>query len=451
MIIDFYLKQSGGGDMSAVIAGINAKVGDPAGFENVDAAVQAIPYPVIYPVGAVTVEKTAGTTENYAANDLLKIRCSDGHDYTIAERNAAFVENGYSAEGLPTPVGFAVTLNDGSVEVLYFPTYNGVTYNPSGETAGAAGKLQHSLYNHNLVTAAGTGTDSTTNKDWAVTVDGDDLVLSEENTGCSWRIAKDTGNANSYTQHNLHDRVMSLWAQTEWLRHRFAIPSGVSTAKEDGTMGEIAIFDAIGAQAAVGDDMYFWIKNDQDVFVNTSKLAKYNVNNRHGVSGYSLTSAIADAIYAKQKAAGVDMNDTGVNSDTKPVLAPGSKGAECIAVDGEWYIITPYISNPNATTATISNNVADSPAVYWAIHEEVDLPSDTALHCAYLNKSLFNAIVSYLNTVESAGVSGLPTGDYIWTAVRNSAPSCWVVYLTTGVVFNVTSCSRYFVVGASAS
>ena len=143
-----------------------------------------------------------------------------------------------------------------------------------------------------------------------------------------------------------------------------AIDSGITTTKADGTYGEIQILNSSGTQAAVGEDMYFWIKNDSDVLTNTNLLAKYNLNNSHTINSAYLTQAIADAIYARQIANGINMNDTGVNSSTKPILAPGSKGAEVIAVDGKWMIITPYISAPSATTATVINNMADSPAVY---------------------------------------------------------------------------------------
>ena len=40
------------------------------------------------------------------------------------------------------------------------------------------------------------------------------------------------------------------------------------------------------------------------------------------------------------------------------------EGAEAVAVNGYWYIKTPYISNPNGTTFNVNNNQADAPAAY---------------------------------------------------------------------------------------
>lgn len=402
--------------------------------------------PMVLDVFATTVRKNASQTANYASNDRIRIRGNDGNDYTLAQWNALFVEANYNKDAMTVqPIGMRFQCSD-TDEVYLFDRYTGVTYNPSGETAGTAGKLQHSLYNHNLVVAAGSGTDSTTGKGWTVTADGDNLVLYEENTKCSWTIAKNTGGVYRHRAWNIEDRVHSLWAQTEWMRHRMAIDSNIATDEEDGTMAVVDILNENGQQPAVGEDMYFWLGR-----TNTGILAKYNINNRHAVSGYSLTQAIADAIYDKQVAMGVNMNDTGVNSETKHVLAPGSKGAEAIAVGGKWMIITPYISRPNATTTAIENNVADSPAVYWAVSKGCALPSDTMLDGMYLNLSLCNAVINYLNQVEGRGFPVIPISDYIWSAVRSSATNCWYVNMSTGIVSYVNSYFRFFVCGASAS
>lgn len=393
-----------------------------------------------------TVQTGPAATANYATNDHIRIRGNDGNDYTLAEWNALFVAAGYDKEAMPVqPVGMRMQLFD-TDEVYLFDRYEGVTYSPAGDAVGAAGKLHHSIYNNNLVSAASSGTDFTTDKEWTVTDDGDNFVLYEDNTKQSWTIAKDTYYAIRHQAWNIAERVHSLWAQTEWMRHRMAIDSGLTTSEADGTMAEVAILNASGQQAAVGEDMYFWIGG-----TDTGILAKYNLNNRHQVGSANLTQAIADAIYARQKANGINMNDTGVDSANKAVLAPGSKGAEAIAVNGKWMIITPFISNPNATTATITNNVADSPAVYWAVHKGCALPSDSLLDAMYLNKDLCFALVNYLNNVEGWGVPAIPTADYIWAAVRVSAAYCWYVNLINGNVNSSSTYNRCFVVGASAS
>lgn len=400
----------------------------------------------ILAIGATIVKKSASSTENIASNDNVRIKGSDGKKYTLAEWNALFVESGYDKDSMPvTPVGVEVNAS-GHSEVYLFDIFNGSVWGVTGETAPTANQLAHSIYNNAIVTAADSGTDFTTGKGWAVTADGDDLVLSEANTGRSWTISKNTGFANARTAFNIEERTYSLWAHNEWMRHRMAIDSGLTTNQADGTMAEVAILNASGVQAAVGEDMYFWIGG-----TNTNILAKYNLNNRHATNSANLTSAIRDAIYAQQKANGINMNDTGVNSASKPVLAPGSKGAEAIAVDGKWYIITPFISNPNATTATITNNFADSPAVYWAVGKGVSLPSDTLLDNMYLNKTLVNAVINYLNSVEGRTIPAVPTATYIWSAVRYSATYCWYVLFALGYRLTYVTSGRCCVVGASAS
>lgn len=392
-----------------------------------------------------TVKTGPDTTADYISNDAIRIRGNDGNDYTLAEWNALFAAAGYDKEAMSVqPVGMRLQLFD-TDEVYLFDRYEGVTYSPAGDAAGLAGRLHHSIYNNNLVADVSNGTDFTTGKEWTVTDNGDNFVLYEENTKQSWTIAKDTYYADRHRAWNIVERVQSLWAQNEWMRHRMAIDSGLTTSEVDGTMAEVSILNASGAQAAAGEDMYFWIGG-----TNTNILAKYNLNNRHTINSANLTQAIADALYARQKANGINMNDTGVNSGDKPILAPGSKGAEAIAVDGKWMIITPFISNPNAATASITNNVADSPAVYWAVHKGCALPSDTLLDAMYLNYNLCIALVNYLNNVEGWGVLAIPHGEYIWTAVRAGVTNCWFANLVGGSIYNTNIYIRYAVVGASA-
>ena len=415
--------------------------------------IAAMPSPTTLEVGATTVRYDATHTENIASNDRIRIRGNDGNDYTIAQWNAMFVEAGYDRTQMAVePIGLRVQAFDAD-EIYLFDRYTGRVYNPVGDSQGDAGYLQHSIYNNSLVTATGNGTDFTTNKAWSVTADGDEFVLYEANTKQSWRIKKDTGSKNCHvaTETIMSDLTQSLWAQTEWMRHRMAISSGVSTTKVDGTMGEIQILNSSGAQAAVGEDMYFWIKNDSDVLTNTNILAKYNKNNKHTTNSAALTQTIADAIYARQIANGINMNDTGVNSTSKPILAPGSKGAEVIAVDGVWMIITPFISQQSSTTSTATNNMADSPAVYWAIDKGVSLPTDRLLWAMYVNKSIVNAAITYLNSREGRGLPVVPAGNYIWSAVRYSASYAWTVISNVGYLVVNNTFYRFFVVGASAS
>ena len=390
--------------------------------------------PATLPVGATTVHTSASTTANYASNDNVRILGSDNKKYTLAEWNALFVAAGYDKTQMSvTPIGLSIDAFDNEGESYMFDRYDGRVYNPVGDSYASAGTLQHSFYNQNPITYADSGTDYTTNKAWTVTADGDEFILYTANTKQSWRQTKNMGYVNQHEAFNPMERTLGFWAENEWMRHRMAIASGVTTTKADGTMGEIAIYNSSGTQAAVSEDMYFWIKNDSNVWTNTNILAKYNLNNLHGGSSYQLTTTIRDAIYARQIANGINMNDTGVNSSSKPVLAPGSKGAEVIAVDGEWMIITPFITRANTTTSSNSNNMADSPAVYWAVGKGYCLPSDTLLLASYFNRTIVNAVISYLNTVETRDVLEIPTSN-TWSIARYAIDGAWFIRRSNGVV-----------------
>lgn len=190
--------------------------------------------------------------------------------------------------------------------------------------------------------------------------------------------------------------------------------------------------------------MYFWIGG-----TNTGLKAKYNLNSRPSrtadVSSANLSQAIADAIYNKQVAAGINMNDTGVNSDTTHVLCEGAKGAEAVAVDGYWYIKTPFISNPNGTTFNANNNMADAPAVYICKHRGVTLPTERMLYPYWLNKAThITAIVNLLRTTEglSADVPAVVSA-YCWSAVRVNAGYAWSVGTSNGLVTYLSTYARY--------
>ena len=246
---------------------------------------------------------------------------------------------------------------------------------------------------------------------------------------------------------NFKERTDAMWAQNEWMRHRFAISSGIATDQPDGTMKEVQILNVTGAQPQVGEDMYFYIDG-----TNTNLMAEYNLSNKHNISGYYLTQSIADYIYEQQKANGVNMNDTGVNSADKPVLVPGAKGAEAIAVNGYWYIITPYVSRPSENNA-MDYNVCDSPAVYYvhSLQGDLHIIGDRELHPIWVNKSIITGLVNYLRTNEErdSDIPSLPSGN-CWSAVRSSSTTSWYAGLGSGGVANTFTCSRYTVFPASA-
>lgn len=448
--IEIQRLQSARADLKAAI---NAQMGGGVlTSETIDdyaTAVQGLRSPATLETFATTVKVSASSTANIATNDRIRIFGSDHKSYTLAQWNALWEAAGFDKDNMEvSPIGLRVTCNDVD-EIYMFDRYTGVVYNVTGEVAYSAGMLRHSIYTYTPISATDGGTDITTGKAWTVTENAQGkLVLYEANTKQSWVIEKECGTAYAHKAFNPAPRTEAIYAQNEWMRHRFAITSGVVTTAEDGTYGEIKILNASGAQAAVGEDMYFWVKNDNGVFVNTNLLAKYNVSNRHNSTTSEMTASIATTIYDKQKAAGINMNDSGVNSASVPILAPGGKGAEIIAVDGFWFIITPYISSSSSSTSSSSNNIPDSPAVYWAISKGLALPSDSLLSGIANNLTLCERIVSYLNNYEGWGLPTIPTGNGAWSAIRSGYTSGLVVTGYSGTLQSTNTYFHYFITGS---
>lgn len=411
--------------------------------DDMPAVVGAFPYPMQLEVGATTVRTSATVTENVATNDHVRIWGSDGKAYTLAEWNAMFAEAGFDKDNMPvTPKGFAVTKRNGSVEgISWSDFFDGNTWQLAGGAARGQYNLQHSPYNTlSDITAAASGTDAVTNKEWSITDDGDEWVLSTANTGATFRVPKGIPYVNALgDSDNFEERTESLYQITEWYRHRFAIESGLTTNQADGAMTTVEILNASGEQAAANEDMYFWIGG-----VNTGKLAKYNMNNLHnGNATSSFTETIQTNVYNAQKAAGIDMNDTGVNSSSKPTLCPGAKGAEAIAKDGKWLIITPYV-----TYAANAGMFGDAPSVYFVRNSGLSLPSQEALEMWYWNMTLVNALRTYLNSKEGRSLPTAAASAY-WSSARTSDTAAW--YVTTSNGSRGSNSTRYNgrVVGAS--
>ena len=164
MIIDFYLKQNGGGGGSdpAVLAGLNAHIGNPAPYSTPSAALAALQYPQVLEPGATTVRKSADATDNVASNDLLKIWGSDDKLYTVAQWNALFVAAGYDHTAMTvTPKGYAWTQRDGSVVKMTWENFQGQLAKLDGSALDTAASLPHSPYSTMMaITAADSGTDA---------------------------------------------------------------------------------------------------------------------------------------------------------------------------------------------------------------------------------------------------------------------------------------------------
>lgn len=411
-------------------------------------------------VNTTTVTLKDGKTAAVASNDHIKIVDEDLKHYTLKEWNDRYVANGFDNSLVAKPIGFSLECN--GVRTIVRWQWTGKYYSPTGAGKAATDTMQHSIYDYNQITAAATGKDATitgeldmeTGKagthfsdDWEVRDNGDTLTLYSGNTKQSWEMAKDCGTINSMIATNFKERTDAMWAQNEWVRHRFAISSGIATDQPDGTMKEVQILNVTGTQPQVGEDMYFYIDG-----TNTNLLAKYNLNNKHNNSAYYLTTAIADYIYEQQKANGVNMNDTGVNSAEKQVLVPGAKGAEAIAVNGYWYIITPYISKPGKNTA-MDYNVCDSPVVYYvhSLSGDLYIIGDRELHPIWVNKSIITGLVNYLRTNEErySDIPSLPSGN-CWSAGRSSSTYAWYVGLGGGYVNSTFTYTRHTVFPSSA-
>lgn len=415
------------------------------------------------PVDVATLRVSASSTENVPYNDNVRVYADDGKHYTLRAWNAMFVESGYSRVGMPTPLGFSMVCG-GERFIYYFSRSVKQVYNIVGLAQVSAGQLQHSPYDVSVPTSTSNGNDSVMTSKvgdlsvagnaksdaWSFTKGESTTTLVASNTGAQFTYDNVALSNNLFVQnnHNSLNICKGIKAYTEWLRHRFAISSGIAVpaGTEDGDVEDVDILNASGEQAAVGEDMYFWIGG-----VNSGLKAKYNLNNNHGGSAY-LTQAIADAIYDSQVAVGINMNDTGVNSEAKPVLAEGSKGAEAIAVDGYWMIVTPYVSNCSATIATATNNMADAPAVYWSLQhgDGHSLPSEYAMEAIWMNKSrLVTPLWSYLTSKEGWSLTSVPA-EYVWCASRVGSTGAIYVSTTYGFAGSSSVYYRYAVVAVSA-
>lgn len=415
---------------------------------------------LILPVRSTTITDSSGKTAAIATNDHIKIVDSDLNHYTVKEWNNRSVENSFDNELVSPPVGFSIECN-GRRSIIYWP-WQGKTFATSGSSSSLTNTMQHSVYEYDQITAAKEGTDyhgtmdeslgthsagSHYAADWNVTVnEDDDLELYCGNTKQSWIMSKGCGNSNAMLVDNYSERLEAMYVQNEWLRHRFAICSGITSSEPEGTIISVDILNSSGTQPQVGEDMYFYIKGQ-----NTSLKAMYNTNNKSTINNsYYFKPEFAEWLYEQQKTNGVNMNDTGVNSADKPILVPGAKGAEAITVDGYWYIITPYISRPGNTSGNYDWNMADSPAIYYLkTLSGKYLIGEKDLYVYWTNRNIVQGIINYLNNYEKWGIPALLTGG-AWSCVRNSGSSAWFVNLGSGSLGNFNTCYACSVLPSSA-
>ena len=413
-------------------------------------------------VESKTIATSASQTANIAYNKKCGIYDENGKKWDTLEWHQRWVDNGYSATGLSKPTG--IWMNAFGLEIIYlWPLsdengYSDVTgtITPTKDTFSLSIYSQATIFtataadrtvwpcNQSGMIAHGTA-GKYNSATWRSVVNGDGLDLVCLNTDETFTIpSRNVANTTAFMKDNYEDYMWSQYQQCEFCRALFAICSGIATNEADGATTTVEILNSSSQQASVGEDMYFWIGG-----TNTGLLAKYNLNSHPIVTGNTnaglLTQAIADAIYAKQKQNGVNMNDTGVNSGSTHVLLQGMKGAEAIAVDGYWYIKTPFISNPNGSNFNAASNISDEPAVYLCKHKGVTLQTERRLLPYYLNRTThITALVNLLRTTEglSADVPEVHSGT-LWSAMCERAVYSWTVASNTGNVSNLSKANRY--------
>ena len=415
---------------------------------------------LILPVNTTTITTKTGGTAAVATNDHIKIVDADLKHYTVKEWNDRSVANGFDNELIAPPVGFSLECN-GIRTILYWP-WQGVYYATSGTTSKVSNAMQHSVRDYRMMTGASKGTDyhgtvddnlgthtagSHFAADWSVTVTEDDkLELYSGNTKQRWIMEKNCGKAPVMIADNYAERLEAMYVQNEWLRHRFAICSGIASSEAEGTITDVEILNSAGTQAQVGEDMFFFVNGQ-----NTGLKAMYNTNNRHlGSNAYYFKPEFAEWLYEQQKTNGVNMNDTGVNSAERPLLSPGAKGAEAITVDGYWYIITPYISIATNLGTSYEHNMADSHAVYYIKSlEKKYMAGEKELYPYWTNRSIISGLINYLNSYEKWGVPEV-LYDYAWSCVRAEDSGVWHVRMSGGYLGTTLSNMAEIVVPASA-
>lgn len=414
---------------------------------------------LILPVRSTIITTSEGKTAAIATNDHIKIVDSDLKHYTVKEWNDRSVANRFDNELIAPPVGLSLECN-GIRTILYWP-WQGEYYATSGSASKASNGMQHSVYEYDQMTGAREGTDyhgtadeslgthaagSHFAADWSVIVTEDDkLELYSGNTKQRWIMEKGCGNSNAMLVDNYAERLEAMYVQNEWLRHRFAICSGITSSEAEGTITNVEILNSSGVQAQVGEDMFFFVNGQ-----NTGLKAMYNTNNKYSVNNaYYFKPEYAEWLYEQQKTNGVNMNDTGVNSAERPLLSPGAKGAEAITVDGYWYIITPYISRPGNSGTNYDWNMADSHAVYYIKSLGKYMAGEKELYPYWTNKSIISGLINYLNSYEKWGIPGA-LGGGVWSCVRGNGTYAWYAGVGYGNLYGNYASSAYSVVPASA-
>ena len=417
-------------------------------------------------VESKTIATSTSTTANIAYNKKCGIIDEKNKLWDTLEWHQRWVDNEYSATGLSKPIGIWIQALGIFVEV-YWQTILPVGFSDiTGTQSLAKSIFPHSPFYVECITTAMSDTAAAwparvsgniehgtvgkyKSSYWKTQINGNGLDYFVYNTNEVFTIpSRSLDPAYAFIKNNADDFMWYNYTKCEFYRALCAICSGVETTSPDGTTTTVDILNSSGQQAAVNEDMYFWING-----FNTGLLAKYNktckMYNGGRSIGQVLTDTIVDGIYNQQKANGVNMNDTGINSSTKPVLIEGCKGAEAIAVEGYWYIKTPYISNPSATVFNnINYNIPDDYPSYYCKNKGLRLLTPKELYAYYLNKpTVISGIVNLLRSTEGLSdyVPAIPTGN-VWSAMNYNVQTGWYINMTNGLLSTNSTTSRYTII-----
>lgn len=395
-----------------------------------------------------------GTDVN--VSPFLKIYADDGNSYTPQEW--------YELPGKGTdtkPLAFDIEAC-GIHSLIYFKDTTAPAYYEITRTnTSAMNSYRHSPYQFSLYTGAQSNLANPDGTTAAITRSNGVLTMTTANCpGKTWVCKAGLTNVGGILRMSdvgsEYDRCEAIYQQVEWLRHRASIETTVATDAPDGTYAEALIYDD-------GTDNWFLVKYNGSVY-NTGVKSKYNVHSFF--SSANPTSAIVDAIYTEQVKATkkLSMNDElsdvqgNVTETTYKILTPGAKGAEAVAYNGKWRIITPILSNASATFNQ-DTNMQDAPAIYYnkEILEplygagSVALPNDITMLAYYLNRAtLLNSLVNFLNS-SNGGSCNVPStlSAYVWCAARTNATGAWYVVTGNGNMSSNNVFNRCVVLGAS--
>ncbi len=420
-------------------------------------------------VESKTISTSASATTNITYNKKCGILDENYKKWDTLAWHQRWVDNGYSATGLSKPIG--IWMKAFGLDIVFlWPLTSNVSYSDvTGTITLVNNVFSIGLYNCIAITSA-TAADRTVwpanqsdmiahgtagkykSATFRTVNNGDGLDMICDNTLETFTIpSRNVGDTNAFMKDNADEYMESFYQQCEFFRALFAICSGIATTQPNGTKTNVDILNASGQQAAVNEDMYFWIGG-----TNTGLYAKYNLNCIPNPGGNEnnglLTQSIADNIYTKQKANGVNMNDTGVNSSSKHVLYEGAKGAEAVAVNGYWYIKTPYLSATNGTSFAANSNIADAPAIYICKHKGLVLPTERMLYPYWLNKTThISSIVNLLKTTE--GLIDIPNvaNSFCFSITRYNRTNNWSVFFERGNIQNYTISTRCTIIACPLS